>query len=55
MVQDLSSRNDHAAWFAAIRQAVHVARCECICEDKRPLCLLSDTLMRAAVQPFVYL
>ncbi|NUO73569.1 MAG: hypothetical protein HOQ10_12750 [Frateuria sp.] len=38
----------------AIRQAVNIAQCECVCQLHACVCLLTDTGARAGIQPFLY-
>lgn len=37
-----------------VTDAIHRAMVECVCIDRRPLSLLTDTGERAGIQPFVY-
>lgn len=43
----------HAS-IEAIRQAVNIAQCECVCRQHACVCLLTDSGERAGIQPFLY-
>ena len=38
----------------AIRMAVNIAQSECVCQLHLSVCLLTDTGVRAGLQPFLY-
>ncbi|WP_427913444.1 hypothetical protein ACPWT1_00240 [Ramlibacter sp. MMS24-I3-19] len=40
--------------LSQVSSAINHAMVECVCEDRRPLSLLTPTGDRAAIQPFIY-
>lgn len=50
---DANAASAHAS-LEAIRQAVNLAQCECVCTLHICVCLLTDTGERAGIQPFLY-
>lgn len=38
----------------AIRLAVNIAQSECVCQLRLAVCLLTDAVQRAGIQPFLY-
>ena len=49
-----SSATANTVPVEAIRVAVNIAQCECVCQLHLCFCLLTDTGRRELVQPFLY-